>query len=116
MEFARTELEIVESIKYILDCGGCIISDDYGVEWDDEHQRWVFDNFNKECCPFGAVLLKNQPKESDLHKAISNTLDVNYTFLWDFLPAFDKSQDIVLDYTDGGILGAKIRELLHHGV
>ena len=111
MELTKIESKIIESINYVSDNGGFIISNDYGVEWDGEN--WAYDNNDKECCPFGALLLKHQPKEPDLYKAIFNTLEIDSQFLWDFLPAFDMSQNIVLDYTNGGIVGAKIRKFIH---
>jgi len=104
------ENKIIDSIRFVLDSGGTIIANDYGVKWNGK--KWVYNNRSKKCCPFGAVLIKHQPSNPNIHESLFNILNVDSIFLWDFLPAFDKSQDIYLDYTVGGKVGRNIRKFL----
>lgn len=108
----RIENKIIQSIKSVINSGGTIITGDYGVKWNGK--KWVYNNRFKRCCPFGAVLLTHQPSNPNIHESLFSALNVDSVFLWDFLPAFDKSQNIYLDYTVGGKVAKNVRKFLEN--
>ena len=71
-----------------------IVQEDWGVEWNFEAKKWVFeDPYNKTACALGAVLLKHQPepKENNCNPdaTIAQFLGVDNVFVMDFISGFD---------------------------